>query len=217
MDIGKSIGYVFEDEKWGSKVLLGGIINLIPIVNLAVTGYAVRALKNVANGWDRPLPEWDDFGGYFVKGLLVHIGVLIYSLPLILLNLGMIPLGLFQDQRGVGEALVLVSMGMACLQVLYGLVIGLWVPAAIANYSLSGEFGAFFQFGQIWKLISGNLGDYIIMLIVTWVVSMVAGLVGLVLCIIGLTFTMFVYYLIGAHMLGQIARQSGALAEEPVA
>lgn len=216
MDIGKSIGYVFEDEKWGPKVLLGGAISLIPIVNLAAAGYAVRTLKNVANGWDRPLPEWENLGDYFLKGLLVAIGTFIYSLPMILLNLTMLPLNILQDQGGAGEALALVVMGLACLECVFALVIGLWVPAAMANYAVSGEFGAFFRFGQIRKFIANNLGDYIIMLIVSWAVSAVAALVGFAFCIIGLAFTMFVYSLINAHMLGQIARQSSGLAEEPV-
>ena len=33
MDIGKAFSFVFEDERWVSKVLLGGLFMIIPIVN----------------------------------------------------------------------------------------------------------------------------------------------------------------------------------------
>jgi hypothetical protein len=207
MDIGKSVGYVFEDENWLTKVLVGGVIGLIPIVNLATIGYAVRTLQNVVEGRERPLPAWDDFGDFFVKGLMVFIGVLIYSLPMILLNVGMIPLGWMQDQRGIGEFIALLSVGVACVEMVYGLVVGVWAPAAIANYSVKGDLGAFFRFGEIWGLIANNLGDYVILLIVACVVSIVAGIVGFALCIVGLAFTSFIEYLVYAHLLGQLVRQ----------
>lgn len=215
MDIGKSVGYVFEDEGWLSKVLVGGVITLIPVVNLAAGGYAVRTLQNVVEGRERPLPAWDDFGDFFVKGLMLFIGTLIYSLPLILLNLGMMPLNWMQDQRGASELITLLSLGMACLQFLFGLAIGVWVPAAIANYSVKGELGAFFRVGEIWGLIANNLGDYVIFLIVMCVVGIVAALVGVVLCLVGLAFTYFIYYLVFAHLLGQIVRQRGQPAVVP--
>ena len=34
MDIGKAFGFVFEDEQWVSKILLGAAIMLIPIFGL---------------------------------------------------------------------------------------------------------------------------------------------------------------------------------------
>jgi len=43
MDIGKTFTYVFEDEDWVKKVLIGGVINLIPIVGFFFTaGYMLE-------------------------------------------------------------------------------------------------------------------------------------------------------------------------------
>ena len=50
MDIGRSFTYMFEDQDWLKKILIGGVVNLIPIVNLAATGYFIEAIKNTAEG-----------------------------------------------------------------------------------------------------------------------------------------------------------------------
>ena len=58
MDIGKAFSFVFEDEEWVSKILIGGLIALIPLVGqLVVLGYALKVAQNVAQGSPRPLPR----------------------------------------------------------------------------------------------------------------------------------------------------------------
>jgi hypothetical protein len=83
MDYGKSFSFVFDDEEWVQKILIGGILSLIPIVNLVAIGYGLKVLKNVAAGMEKPLPDWDDFGDYFVKGLVSSLGSLVWALPAI--------------------------------------------------------------------------------------------------------------------------------------
>lgn len=213
MDIGKSIGYVFEDEGWLGKVLIGGLIGLVPIVNLAAGGYALQALRNVAEGQERPLPTWDRFGDFFVQGLMLFIGTLLYSLPALAVNLSLPFLEALSRARYLGDLVAMAAMMLGCLAALYLFVVGLWLPAAIANYALAGDLGAFFRFGQIWELISRRLGDYAIVLVAAWVASLVAGVVGLALCGIGLAFTSFVSTLIGAHLLGQLLGAARQTAE----
>lgn len=57
MQIGKTLSFVTEDEQWISKVLIGGLVALIPVVGtFAIQGYAYRVAQNVARGNPRPLP-----------------------------------------------------------------------------------------------------------------------------------------------------------------
>ena len=208
MDIGKSIGFVFEDKEWVTKVLIGGVVSLIPVANLAALGYALRTLQNVAAGKGRPLPEWSDFGEHLVQGLLVFIAVLIYLIPLLVVGGMSFILSRLGDARAVGDVLRLCTWMLACVQFLLALIVGFWTPAASMNFATSGEFGAFFRVGQIWELISRSLGDYIAALLVSAVVAVVAGFVGIVLCVIGLAFTGFVASLIYSHLLGQVLAKS---------
>ena len=88
MDIGRSFSYITEDQEWWKKVLLGGLISLMPIVGqLYVLGYVLETLKNVIAGREVPLPEiGEDFGGKLVKGLLLWVITFVYFLPLTLLS-----------------------------------------------------------------------------------------------------------------------------------
>ena len=44
MDIGKSFSFVFEDKKWIEKILIGGILMLVPILgSILMLGYGMYA------------------------------------------------------------------------------------------------------------------------------------------------------------------------------
>lgn len=85
MDIAKAFSFMFEDERWVSKVLIGGLLIFIPFINFAVLGYTIKVAQNVAQGSQRPLPEWGEFGGHFMRGLHWVAIAIVYSLPAILL------------------------------------------------------------------------------------------------------------------------------------
>ena len=58
MDIGRSFSYILEDEDWWKKVLIGGLLTLIPIIGpFYGLGYLLEAIKNVISGREVPLPE----------------------------------------------------------------------------------------------------------------------------------------------------------------
>jgi hypothetical protein len=205
MDIGKAFTYVFDDKDWIKKVLIGGIVTIIPIVNLIAVGYGLRVLKNVSRGDDQPLPEWDDWGGDFVKGILVAVAGFIYSLPaIIVVSFASIILALFSDVSGnLGFAEICLG-GIQCLAALWAIAVGLWMPAATIQYATSDEFGAFFRFGDIWALISGNLGAYGTAILTAIIAGIVGGL-GTILCVVGVIFTAFYGTLVTNHALGQVA------------
>lgn len=226
MDIGKSLSYVFDDERWLNKVLIGGLIGLVPILNLALAGYMLRTLKNVAAGASRPLPDWDDIGNDFVKGLLVAVAGIIYALPVILLVTlfviavtagGIFTAGVGEDAAGIfGVLTALGTMGFIALGVVYGLAVAAWMPAATAVYAAAGEFGAFFRFSEIWGLIRRNAGNYVLVLLIAFVASQVAGWLGSLVLIVGAAFTGFWASLVYGHLLGQLLREDPG-APAPVA
>ena len=86
MDVGKSIGYVFEDKKWTNKLLIGMLVSIVPIVNFALFGWVIDIMRNVSQREPMPLPEWDNFGDKFVKGAILFVVGLIYSLPALLIT-----------------------------------------------------------------------------------------------------------------------------------
>ncbi len=210
MDIGRAFTFVFDDEDWIKKILIGGIVTLIPIVNFIAFGYGVRLLRNVSRGEAKPLPEWDDWGGDFVRGALIFVAVLVYMLPLIVLSIfGAIVTAIAADAFGdVGGVAGLCLFGINCLSVIWGILVALWMPAAIIRYAREEQFGAFFQFSEIWALISNNLGTYGMAILVSIIAGIVGGL-GTIACGIGVIFTTFYGNMVSMHAYGQVAAVTG--------
>ena len=46
MDAEKSFTFPFEDKEWISKLGLGAVISLVPILNFAWSGYLVGIIRN---------------------------------------------------------------------------------------------------------------------------------------------------------------------------
>ena len=218
MDIGKSFTYMFEEDKWVEKLLIGGLLMLVPIVNVFAIGYALRALKNVSEGKRPILPEWDDWGADWVKGLISSFVVpFIYALPLMF---AAIPFMIVSSattttyggpQYGYGNnyqtmtgLATVCSLVFSCLAALWGLLIGIVYPAGTVRYARHGQFANYFQFRELFRFIKDNLADYIVAILISIVASIVAGIVGGIACGIGVAFTSFWSSLVMAFLFGQI-------------
>lgn len=216
MDVGKSFTFTFEDEKWIVKVLVGGVLSIIPIAGFLVGGYMIETVRNIALGAADALPEWDDWGQKFIKGVLSWLIDLVYNLPTILvgmcLSIAMSIIGEGNNGNGLG-ALLSLCLGMP--MALYGLVVALWLPAARLRYALTDNVVDAFQFREIWDFISANLGNYALAVVAIVVAAVVAIVVGTVVagvtCGLGLIFFPFigfVRYAVMAHLLGQVYREA---------
>ena len=213
MDVGRSFAYVLEDEEWWKKILIGGLLSLIPIVGqFYVLGYVLEAIKNVIDGREVPLPEvLENFGGRIVKGLLLSVIALVYALPIIILvGCPGAALGIFTEQLAESEAagiiIAVVSVCFGGLGVILGILLGLIMPFAWAKYADTGQMGAAFQIGEIFGMLRNNIGPAFIVLLVSALASFAASLVGSLLCGIGLPFAMLYGQLVMAFLYGSIYR-----------
>jgi hypothetical protein len=223
MDIGKAFTYVFEDPNWIMKVLIGGIVLLIPIVNFAVYGYMLTTLKNVADGQPNPLPEWGEFGAHFMKGLYAFVGLLVYFLPAIVVICCVQILGIGlstavsgtsgQDAGSTAAALFsFVTLCLSCVGYLYALVAGLTMYAPLTRFAMSAnQLSIFWDFRGNLAFIQKNLTNYIIALLIAFVASFVAEF-GIILCIVGVLFTIFWAQMVAANVFGQLWRNQAAAA-----
>lgn len=211
MDIGRSFTYALEDKEWWQKILIGGLLTLIPIIGpFYGLGYLVAAIKNVIDGQDLPLPDaLEDFGNKLVQGLIAFAIGFIYAIPAIILGscagIGSGVLGtVAEDADAVGAIVGGWAGCFGCITALYGIVIGLIYPFAIASYADTGQFGDAFKLGEIWAMLKGNIGPAFIVLLMSFVAGLLGSIVGMVLCFIGFFATMFFAQLIMAHLYGQL-------------
>ena len=214
MDIGKAFGFVLDDENWIVKVLVGGVLSLIPFVGpILMYGYGLELMQNVIQGRSRPLPEWDDWGGKLVKGIMYLVISFVYALPIVLLG---ICFGLLMTVLGAAEAEdainVVGSLGGVCFggfALLYGVLLTLALPPAIGRYLETGELGAAFRLGEVFALVRDNIGAWIIALVLSWLAGLIASL-GIILCFVGVLFTAFWANLVMMYLWGDVYRQASA-------
>ncbi len=219
MDIGSAFTFMFDDADWIKKILIGGAIVfgallLSPIlVGLVLffplLGYMLEVLKNVRQGQPTPLPEWSDFGALFMTGLMVFIISLVYNIPaLIFAGIGVVANIVAASGGGdTAEVLGIVSACLSCVQIVLSLLAYFLLPAGLIRYARYETLGSAFQFGEIFSFISGNLGDYIITVVVAWVAALIS-MLGIILCGIGVFFTYFWGMLVTGNLFGQLARKA---------
>ncbi|MFP3895603.1 MAG: DUF4013 domain-containing protein [Anaerolineales bacterium] len=224
MDIGRAFTYMFDDEKWVEKLVIGGLLTLasiIPIVNLftglVLAGYTLRILRRVSRKEELPLPQWDDWGGDWVRGLMVALASLIYALPILILVGLSSMIGAIGGYEASGRAVEgiagVCAAAATCLSVLWGLAVAFVFPAAMIGYVKEEEFASFFRFAEIFRFIGDNLGDYIVAILLVIVANLLAGL-GTILCVIGVFFTGFWGELVGVHLLGQVSAIDASTPDE---
>jgi hypothetical protein len=214
-DFVRPFTYTFEDPRWVQKVLMGGLFTLASVFLVGapfVYGYLAQLVRNVIAGMERPLPEWDDLGGYFNEGLRLFGVAFVYALPMLALmgvffTVAIVPSLI--GQATDNNALQNLGGGMAscvwCLIVPISLAMGIWLPAAMLFAVVEQRFGAAFEFAQIAVFIRANAGNYLLAFVVWLVVRMVVPF-GLILLCVGIVFTMFWSFLVAAHAFGQTWR-----------
>lgn len=232
MDIGKSFSYLFEDDEWLTKLLLGAVVSAIPILNFAWTGYTIDILRNVMNGVTFPMPDWSDFGDKFVKGFLVWLAGFIYSLPALLVIC--LPMGWLivfpatSESTNTADTLAAIFTGVGilllCILILYLLALSFYFPAVFINFAKKGTFGACFEVSEIIKIVSRNSSKYL----TAWLVTLVAGIVvGILMSVVGAIFAAIIcigwlitwvvtalgsvyLFAVYAHLFGQVAADESA-------
>jgi hypothetical protein len=221
LDLSENLNKSFEYAKklftdFGRLVILI-VLDLIPIVNLIVTGYASRVLKETP-GADSP-PKLENYGDMFIDGLKIVIASFIYMLiPLILIAAGLgsffaaavmggspdfMLSGFTPAYMGLlsGTALVLVLLG-----VLVAFVMLILLAAGIAHMIKTGKFGKAFAFGEILGVIGKiGWGKYIAWLILIVIIAVIFGAIAgaipyvgwIIAAIIGPGLTVFFFRSLG--------------------
>ena len=188
MDIGRAFNFVFQDPKWLTKVLIFAVLAFIPIFGWFVNfGYALRIIKNVVEGNDVPLPEWDGFGLMFADGLRAFFVAIVWLIPAIILAF------LFN----LGDSFILTLLARIILAVATAFVLAAIVPVALTGVIAEG-----LNFQVIINRVMSNLGDYIIILAVGLIVTVISSF-GLIGACLGFLISLFYAWLVQSHLAAQ--------------
>lgn len=225
MDIKKALTFVTEDDRWIIKILIGGVLVflsflIIPI--LFVQGYLVHIVRNVMDGVEEPLPEWEQWGKLLKDGFNLTVAGLVYTLPIWLLMccsfMFFIPAAV--SEGGVAEIMAAIGVTamvlMSCLLFLFIIAFTLIEPAITIQYAREDSLSACFRFSEVLGMTRDNIADIIIAVAIILGLSFVLSLVGIV-PIIGWIISIFasVYVIfVSGHLFGQIGTKVGGAPKE---
>ncbi len=224
MDIGRAFTYVFHDEEWPKKVVIGGLISWIPVLALVADGYGIRALRNAREGRETPLPKWDDWGHDFVRGLSVFVAALVLGLPMVVsVFLGVVASAVLEEPACMWV--------VWCPGMLWALLVAFFGPALRLQYAKHDSFGALFRLREVWHIVADRFGRYLVAVLMTVVATIVAGITGgvasfivrvvaritsevgaSIVSAITASLPSFIAMLVSAHLLAQL-QPAGATAE----
>jgi hypothetical protein len=212
VDIGLALTYVTRDPQWLKKLLIAGAIVLVSVPFMillvgflgifVVYGYAVATTRNVILGIENPLPEWTDFGAFLGSGFKAWIGTLVWSLPLIALSTCSQILTAVSDNGAIVSVFISVCLVLPISIIIYVFIF----PTVIGRFAATEELGSMFQFSEVIEQIrSTGIAPYLLYLVLGIIAGFIATL-GLIVCIIGVFFTMTWAILAQAHGIGQLYR-----------
>ncbi|NPV90804.1 MAG: DUF4013 domain-containing protein [Firmicutes bacterium] len=202
MNIEKAFRLPFSEDGL-VKVIIGAVLNLIPIVNFLSMGYLLELTGNVIQGRE-DLPAWEDWGGKFIKGLMVAVIAFIYMfIPMLVMMLGG---GAAAFAGSAGGSIFFALIGF-----LLCLVVWFILPMALTNFAATGNFGSAFAFGEIFGMITGALGQYLTVFGISIAGGFVLGIIGMIPLLGWIVLLLGGFYigLVICFLLGQVYRSVG--------
>ncbi|EHP86687.1 DUF4013 domain-containing protein [Methanotorris formicicus] len=118
------------------------------------------------------LPEWENFGELFVKGILWAVGNFLLVLIFIIVPLLIVGGGVLYLSKNPNTGMILIGLGML-LMVLFILPLMFYLPLATVNFAKRGFLG-FFEFVEVFNKFSL---EYIILFIVVVIVISIISMV----------------------------------------
>lgn len=215
-NVGDSFGWAFRDPQWAAKMLLQGLIAIIPIVGwIAMTGWLMMAFDNARSGRNELPPA----GFHLERGIAIFVVFLVYGIVLNIPAFVLYAIGGGTAAAGNGSNAAAVAgsslFSLAGLLSFAGsLFFRFLIPSLIVN-TYHGGFAGGFDLDKVWKLATLNVSNSVIAGLIIFVASLIGG-VGF-LCCIGFIFTIPYENTINAGAAAWFERQQTAPAAPPAA
>lgn len=189
LDFTEALKAPFSQNNWISQCIVGGIILLIPIVNIFVTGFAVRYIKNISNRINQ-IPSITD--NTFMLGIKFSFGSFLLNLPLLLINAFIAVTAINQATNGSSNTFILNG-----ISTILSLAIAVLMPALAINFSNNENVTSMIDFNIALEIIKRDTSNYLIMLFYALLIIVIYGVIETICCItiIGIILLPFVIFL----------------------
>lgn len=218
-DLDKALRFVFKDPDYVRKVLVGaacffgGALCILPLFLLM--GYGMRVARREQEEPQGLLPEWDDLGDLFMTGLKLWVTQLLPGMVMAL-TIGLV-VGLVVALGVVGGAAGNAAGGVAAGVAAFGmfgaflliiplsLAFAVAAPAIHVHHLRTGRVTAGLEFRELWRMIAGRFGDYIMLFLFHFLVQMIGTFVGELACGVGLFVTIPWMLIVQSYLVGRYA------------
>jgi Protein of unknown function (DUF4013) len=172
--VGDGFAWPFEDPDWLAKLVVQGLIGIIPIVGwIAIFGWMMLVIDNYRAGRRRLPPA----GFHLVRGGPIFLVALAYTIVFA------IPGGAIARSGSAGYTAGLVSLGNL-IDFALRLFLSFLTPAIITLTYQRGLAGGF-DVNSVWDVATDNFDHSLVGGLMIIVANVIAGL-GVVLCCVGL-------------------------------
>ncbi len=219
MDFGLAFSFPFKDQQWFKKLIIPGLVSLIPIVGqFFLIGFGLNVAKRVIEKNPESLPDLD-FGDDLKRGFMSFVIGLGYALPIILVSLVMsiilVAVGGFSADSSTSDttmAIVLVLQScFGIIAFIYGLAMAFFTSAALGNYLANGEqLGFAFRFKEVWGLLKTAIVPYLLVIVGGFIGNLIGSL-GAIICVVGLLVTMPYGMAVYGHFIGQAYNEATSI------
>jgi hypothetical protein len=175
--VGDSFAWPFQDPGWFSKMVVQGLIFIIPIVGwIALTGWLVLTIDNYRAG-RRELPP---AGFHLERGVPLFVVLLAYGIVIA------IPITVLYTVGGAGH-----NGAVSALAGLINLALSLlfaFIAPSLILHTYRGGFNGGFDVNAVWETATANTSNTVIAGLLVYVARLVGG-IGFLLCCVGALFT----------------------------
>jgi len=175
--VGDSFAWPFQDSSWLSKMVVQGLIFIIPIVGwIALAGWLVLTIDNYRAG-RRELPP---AGFHLERGIALFVVLLVYGIVIA------IPITVLYTVGGAGH-----NGAVSALAGLINLALTLlfaFIAPSLILHTYRGGFNGGFDVNAVWETATANTSNTVIAGLLVYVARLVGG-IGFLLCCVGALFT----------------------------
>lgn len=217
VDIGQAFSYLTADPQWMSKVVVIGLVSLVPVVGYVVLLGWMREVFERAKKGQRELPELD-FGSQLSKGFAPLVALagpmLIIVFVMFILQLLLLAFGIFAGALADTNIAAIVNIfgGVLAMLGMLGAAVMMFVLTLVMpellRRGMRGEMMPILSPRASIVAVKNNASGYMMLFVGGFVFNMISQL-GVFLCFLGVFLTMPLALVGMSHLLAQWDRLVG--------
>ncbi|CUS97465.1 DUF4013 domain-containing protein [Candidatus Kryptobacter tengchongensis] len=227
MNIERGFRFVFQERNWFGKIIVGGVMmifSFLIIPLLIYYGYLVEVAKRTIKEEQQLLPEWDEIGRKLANGFKLAVIIIVYLIPFFILFGISLPFSTLEFENFKSREIITYIMplppnlflkweltGISFLlflsSLVYIILFALILPFIIGKFAENESINDAFAISDIFSMFRDNIGDAIIVFLLTIFLQLLASL-GFVLCFVGILLTGFWASIVQYYLYGELYKKA---------